>query len=179
MTKPYLIQSNRRSMRLKEYDYSQCGMYFVTLCTYQGECLFGEIVDGHMRLNRLGQIANKCWNDIPHHFSHIELDMFCVMPNHMHAVVNCRGTACRAPTGERFGKPVYGSIPTVIRSYKSVVTKRVNELGRSPGRPIWQSNYYEHIIRNDKSLDEIREYIAHNPARWELDSENEGRATRR
>ncbi|MCP9448402.1 MAG: transposase [Nitrospira sp.] len=82
-----------------------------------------------------------------------------------------RGTACRAPT-EQFGCPVTGSIPTIIRSFKSAVTKQINEQRRTPGVPIWQRNYYEHIIRNDESLNRIREYIANNPLQWALDREN-------
>jgi len=82
-----------------------------------------------------------------------------------------KGTACRAPT-ERFGKPVAGSVPTIIRSYKSAVTKNINELRNTPGVPVWQRNYYERIIRDDRELDGIREYIVNNPAQWDQDTDN-------
>jgi len=87
--------------------------------------------------------------------------------------LNGRGTACRAPTtGEQFGKPVSGSLPTMIRSFKSTVTKQINEMCNTPGAGFWQRNYYEHIIRNDNELNRIREYITHNPVRWDMDREN-------
>ncbi|MCP9448033.1 MAG: hypothetical protein NNA22_10760, partial [Nitrospira sp.] len=118
---------NRRSIRLKGYDYSQAGAYFVTVCTQDRTCLFGDVADGEMRLNDAGGIARQCWFDIPAHFPNASLDEFIVMPNHVHGiiVVDGRGTACRAPT-EQFGRPVTGSIPTIIRSFKSAVTKQIN-----------------------------------------------------
>ena len=165
---------HRHSIRLKGYDYSQAGAYFVTIVTQNRACLFGAVVDGEMRLNETGQIVRRCWLDIPAHFPHAELDEFVVMPNHVHGIiviVDGRGTACRAPT-EQFGRPVTGSIPTVIRSFKSAVTKRINEQRGTPGAHVWQRNYYEHIIRNEESLDRIRQYIANNPLRWAFDREN-------
>jgi REP element-mobilizing transposase RayT len=80
--------------------------------------------------------------------------------------------ACRAPTVERFGQPIAHSLPTVIRSFKPAVSKRINERRDIPGVPVWQRNYYEHIIRNDDELNRIREYITSNPAQWETDAEN-------
>lgn len=172
---PAAPRRNRRSIRLFSYDYSQNGAYFVTVCTQNRECLFGEVVHGEMRLNHAGQIANQCWRNIPTHFPHVDIDEFILMPNHIHGilVIDGRGTACRAPTGEQFGKPVSGSIPTIIRSFKSAATKRVNESHGTPGTKLWQRNYYEHIIRDDDELNRIRQYILDNPAQWETtDREN-------
>ncbi len=87
-------------------------------------------------------------------------------------MIDGRGTACRAPTGEQFGKPVSGSIPTIIRSFKSAATKRVNESHGTPGTKLWQRNYYEHIIRNDDELNRIRQYIIDNPINWDTDRNN-------
>ena len=106
----------------------------------------------------------------------MRLDEFVVMPNHVHGILviadNRRGTACRAPTTvERFGRPVTGSLPTIVRSFKSVSTKRINKVRNTPGIPVWQRNYYEHVIRSEKELDRIRQYIAHNPASWTEDAE--------
>jgi hypothetical protein len=125
---------HRRSIRLKEYDYTQAGAYYITLCTKARQCLFGDVVKGEMRLNSLGYIAFICWQAIPDHFPHVELDVFVIMPNHLHGILLINDTLirarhCRAPTieqnhipkTEKFGKPVSGSIPTVIRSYKSAV----------------------------------------------------------
>ena len=166
----------RRSLRLKDYDYAQAGVYFVTICTKDRVCLFGDLVDGEMQLNAAGRVAERYWLDIPVHFPHTELDAFVVMPNHVHGILVIgdagRGTACRAPTVERFGQPVAGSIPTVVRSFKSAVTKQINLLQGAAGTTVWQRNYYEHIIRDEAALDGIREYIDNNPLQWALDREN-------
>lgn len=165
----------RRSLRLKDYDYSQAGAYFVTVCVQNRECLFGEVVAGEMQLNNAGRMVVRCWQAIPDHFPHVALDVFVVMPNHVHGIIvlmGGRGTACRAPTNEQFGKPVPGSIPTVMRSFKSAATKHINELRHTAGVPVWQRNYYEHIIRDENSMARIREYIINNPLQWALDRDN-------
>ncbi len=131
------------------------------------------IVDGQMHLHAAGREAGQCWLQIPRHFPNVELDEFVVMPNHVHGIlVLSRGAACRAPTVERFGQPVSGSLPTVIRSFKSAVTQRSNALHGTPGASVWQRNYYEHVIRDEASLQGMREYIANNPLQWALDREN-------
>jgi len=167
----------RRSIRLKDYDYCQEGAYFVTICTHSHKCLFGEIVSGATQLNRFGNVVNKCWLEIPHHFPNVEIDTFVVMPNHFHGILvihDCRGTACRAPT-EKFGRPTPRSLPTIIRSFKSAVTKRINALRKTPGARLWQRNYYEHVIRNEDDLNEIRQYILDNPVKWDMDENNPDR----
>ncbi len=134
----------RRSLRLSGYDYSQEGAYFVTICTRDRAPLFDN------EANR--QIAEQCWLSIPDHFPMVQLDEWVVMPNHVHGILTLvddgRGTACRAPTPapERFGQPTPSSLPTIVRSFKSAVTKRVNLLQRTPGAPVWQRNYFEHVI---------------------------------
>ena len=181
----------RRSIRLKEYDYSQPGAYFITICTHQREYLFGEIVDGVMQLNEYGQIAREEWMKTALIRGEIELDEFVIMPNHFHGIIwivdgrgtaRCRGTARRAPTGglgetsadftpthEQFGKPVVGSIPTIVRAFKSAVSRRFNLARCTPGNPVWQRNYWEHIIRDEKDLYNAQAYIMNNPAQWESD----------
>jgi REP element-mobilizing transposase RayT len=150
------------------------GAYFVTICTRERECLFGHVVNGEMRLNDAGEIARRCWEDIPDHFPLAELDAFVIMPNHVHGiiVVPGKGTACRALTSEQFGKPAVGSVPTIVRSYKSSVTRHMNLLRGAPGTPLWLRNYYEHIVRSEAELMAIREYILANPARWDEDENN-------
>ncbi|MBC7263420.1 MAG: transposase [Chloroflexi bacterium] len=177
-------EHRRRSIRLRGYDYSQAGAYFVTICTQNRECLFGTIADGKMVLNPLGEIAAVCWNAIPVHFRDVELDEYVVMPNHIHGIIVIldradyrRGTACRAPTMERFGRPLSGSLATIVRSFKSAATKRINEWRCTPGAVVWQRNYYEHIIRNEREWDAIREYIYLNPTQWDQDIENPERKT--
>lgn len=162
----------RRSTRLRGYDYSLRGAYFVTICSVNRACLFGEIVNGEIRLHQAGFTVQECWEEIPAHFPDVELDEFVVMPNHVHGIIvvsSGKGAACRAPTVERFGRPVPGSIPTVMRSFKSAATKRTNQMCRSPGAKLWQRNYWEHIIRNETELSRLREYVLTNPMRWELD----------
>ncbi len=173
-------QQRRRSIRLHGYDYRQAGAYFVTICTHDRMCLFGQVVGGEMRLNARGRIVEQCWLEIPRHFPHVALDVFVVMPNHVHSIIILNDVGTR-PVGarhavplqrERFGKPVTGSIPTIIRSFKSAATKQINIVRRLPDAPVWQRNYYEHVIRNDEPLNHIREYIITNPLRWALDPEN-------
>ncbi|BAY11239.1 transposase [Calothrix sp. NIES-2098] len=136
-----------------------------------------------MQLNSLGHIAFNCWQTIPEHFPHIELDAFVVMPNHLHGILiitdklavlqNCCALNQHLDSNkEKFGKPVRGSIPTVIRSYKGVVSKRINIIWHTQRQSIWQRNFYEHIGREQKSVDNIREYILNNPQRWADDPEN-------
>lgn len=166
---------HRRSIRLKTYDYTQAGAYFVTVCTQDRACLFGDVVDGEMRLHVAGQIVHDEWTRSANMRPRITLDTFAVMPNHIHGIIVLRdslGTLQRAPTTERFGRPTSDSIPTIIRLFKSVTTKRINELRSTPAAPVWQRNYHEHIIRNEESLTRIRQYIADNPAQWESDREN-------
>ncbi|GMT42253.1 MAG: hypothetical protein IEMM0002_0664 [bacterium] len=184
------MNRNQRSIRIKRYDYSRAGAYFVTICTQNRECLFGDVVDGEMVLNDAGRIVDDEWEKSADIRDEIELDEFVIMPNHFHGVVcihddgrgtarRARGsTARRAPTGERFGKPVPGSLPTIIRSFKSAVTKRINEMHRAPGVTLWQRGFYEHVIRNERELTRVRQYITDNTAKWELDRENPDRIQR-
>ncbi|MBM3155975.1 MAG: transposase [Chloroflexi bacterium] len=165
----------RRSICLKDYDYSQEGAYFVTICMQDKVCVLGEVVNGEMQLNKYGQVVDGCWLEIPRHFQDIGIDAFVVMPNHVHGIAmiidKCRGTACRAPT-EKFGHPTPKSLPTIIRSFKSAVTNRINALRGTPGAPFWQRNYYEHVIRNETDFNDIRQYILDNPIKWDMDEEN-------
>ena len=173
---------HRRSIRLKDYDYSRVGAYFVTVCAKDRSCLFGEIKNGTARLNEYGEIIMKCCHEIPDHFPHVRTDDFIVMPNHIHVIVFIVGARRAVPlqtVGEQFAKPVSESLPTIIRSFKSAVTRSSNIFRNSPGQPAWQRNYYEHIIRDDRELQIIREYIRYNPPKWDEDKENPERTSRK
>jgi len=165
-TDPQFKGHRSNSHHLKEYDYSQPGAYFITIATYKKIELFGYIEEDKIILNSRGNIAFECWNSISTHFSSVEIDEFIVMPNHIHGVIwiinddNRRDTACRVSTEEQFGSPVIGSIPTIVRSFKSAVTKRIHR--KEPQIEVWQSNYYDHIVRNDQDLEKIRTYIKYN-----------------
>jgi REP element-mobilizing transposase RayT len=173
------FKHHRHSFRLKGFDYTQPGMYFITIVAYRRLSIFGEIIGGVVRLNACGEIARAEWINTAAIRGEIELDEFVVMPNHFHAIViirECDGGSVgarrrRAPTIEQFSKPVAGSIPTIVRAYKSAVTSRINQLRGTSGAPVWQRNYWEHIIRNEEELLRIREYIRFNPVAWEMDDE--------
>lgn len=170
------------------YDYTQPGAYFITIIAHQRRCVFGAVVDGEMWLNDAGRIAEQCWQEIPAHFPHVELHACVVMPNHVHGIIWITGNGAvgarhamplpESAVMEQFGKPVSGSIPTIVRSFKSATTKRINEMRGTPGAPLWQRNYYEHIIRNDNSLNRLRQYIITNPVRWAMDTQNPNRTAR-
>ncbi len=169
----------RRSVRLTTYDYSAPGYYFVTICAKNRQNLFGAISNRQMCLNQFGRIVSNCWIEIPEHFKHAQTDEWVVMPDHFHGIVKimdlCRGTACRVPTGrERFGKPVPGSLGTIVRSFKSASTQKINLIRGTPGIQVWQRNYFERVIRNERELFEMRNYIQNNPKTRNIDANNVG-----
>jgi putative transposase len=242
---------HRRSIRLKGYDYTQPGAYFITICAQGRACLFGEIIDGEMHLNEAGQIVVQTWQDLLNHISNVQLDAFVVMPNHVHGIIiitdhaggigagfkparttmgpgsvadsgSTAGpgsvgagsvgagsepaptTTTKAPGSAAGSGPTTGSgpaagsgpttgsgpvgagsepaptaptrsshgLPEIVRQFKTFSARRINELRGTPGTPVWQRNYYEHIIRDEFSLSRIRQYIAENPARWDADWEH-------
>ena len=222
---------HRRSIRLKGYDYSQAGAYFVTVVTQDRACLFGEVANGGMQLNDAGAVIEHWWIGLQRKFSTIETDDYVIMPTHFHGIIVIadvtvgadlrvgphpegahtahegthagvplqgthpvrqgagRGAPMCAPGGAA-GVPVLASrrsperpaVPTVVQWFKTMTTndymRGVKRFGWTPftGR-LWQRNYYEHIIRDDQSLNRIRQYILNNPARWEFDRENPAAAT--
>ena len=167
---------HRRSLKLKNYNYSQAGYYFVTICCYQRQCLFGEIIDGVMQLNQYGLIIEKEWLRSSLVRQEIELDKYVVMPNHFHGIViiNSVGANGRSPLPQPSNQSIIPSmkpksLSSLMSGFKSSVTKNINLIRNTPGTPIWQRNYYEHIIRNETALNKIREYIINNPLSWEND----------
>ncbi len=165
---------HRRSFRLQEYDYSH-GTYFVTICTANRKSWLGSVVNGAMVLSDPGLIITEEWQKTPTLRPYVKLDQFVVMPNHFHGILiiyENRGTARHAPTKQQFGKPFSGLLPTIIRAFKSAATKRINEMQGTPGAAVCQRSFYEHVIRDEASLNRIREYILNNPKRWEFDRDN-------
>jgi REP element-mobilizing transposase RayT len=165
---------SRKATRLPGYDYSQAGGYFVTLCVEARQCIFGTVEDGEMRLNPLGRMIHEVWGGLASHYSLIAMDEFIVMPDHLHGIVFL--------TGDETGKRPDGAIdlPTLIRNFKNF-TVREQRKGVQQERwtavplGLWQRDYHDHVIRNERDLAAIREYIASNPMRWHL--EREYRAT--
>lgn len=168
------LSHHRRSIRLKGYDYTQAGAYFVTLVTHRRLCLFGEVVKEEMKLNVCGEIARVCWREIPAHFPNVILDTFVIMPNHLHGIILIctEQHASPTPAQPRPCGPAPRSIATIVGSYKSAVTRRINGLPHAPASPLWQRNYYEHILRNQDEWASASAYIENNPAQWPTDPEN-------
>ena len=187
---------HRRSIRLKGYDYSQEGMYFVTIClrAVVGAGLkpaltkptavttFGKIMDGEMVLNEYGQIVQMVWGELPQHYNNIQLDEFVIMPNHIHGIIvitddddtTIVGAGLKpAPTKPAPTKPATTTakhgLPEIVRALKTFSARKINELRNTRGEKLWQRNYWEHIIRNEQSYQRIANYIINNPMNWQND----------
>ena len=200
---------NRRSIRFKGYDYTQAGLYFITICCQNRACLFGEIENGKMMLNDAGAIANDCWLNIPNHFPNAILHEYVIMPNHVHGIIELVGANNHSPVSELHSPetvganqyspktalhspetnqhspknvPVIGdnraknvsplrspskTVGSVVRGFKIGVTKWMRQ--NTDTFYIWQRNYWEHIIRDDISYENISQYIINNPTKWNND----------
>ena len=176
-------QHSRRSIRLSGYDYAQSGAYFVTVCTQKRACLFGSITNSEMQLNEAGRIVQAVWLELPVRFPQVGVDSLIVMPNHIHGIILV-GAQFIAPSNSRSGivegpaRDVIGRASTVgeiIRAYKAISTREIRRTVKADFR--WQRNYYEHIVRNEESLNRIREYIVNNPSQWDVDRENQAAIT--
>jgi REP element-mobilizing transposase RayT len=182
---------HRRSIRLQGYDYSRAGAYYITIVVQGRGHLFGEVVNWEMKLNRYGKIVLQAWLDLPKHYPHVELGAFCIMPNHAHGIIILHddnvGAGLRpAPTAAAAGREhadIHDEtrpyrrkrhpLSEIVRAFKSFSAKRINALRKMPGIPVWQRNYYEHIIRNEQDYQAKHDYILSNPANWEEDDENQ------
>jgi putative transposase len=181
---------HRRSIRLAGYDYAQAGAYFVTICTNKREFLFGEMVDGAVLLNELGAIAVDEWLRTATVRHRVSLDAFVVMPNHLHGIILITNDDLHTPIirrGDPPGRPYKpnrargprpGSIGAIVGQFKAAATRRINAVRGTPVGPVWQRNYFDHIIRDEAELNEIRQYITDNPAAWETDENNPRRHLR-
>jgi REP element-mobilizing transposase RayT len=181
---------HRRSIRLKGYNYAQPGAYFITICTYQRQCWFGDIRDGKMYLNQIGKIVAQEWIRSCQIRPSLQLDEWVIMPNHFHGIViitdtNTNGNPVGAhrcaplptPKNQPLNQSVIPqrqsrSLSSFIAGFKSAVTIRINAIRQTSNPPIWQRNYYESIVRDPDSLNPVREYIINNPKMWTDDPEN-------
>ena len=182
---------HRNSIRLRGYDYSKRGLYCVTICTYGRRPLFGEIINGEMRLNDFGQIAENEWVTTPEHRPYVVLHEFVVMPNHFHGIIEIASTDLAAKLNTHTSNaikqplraneciesgdvrntftdisPKSGTLPVIVRAYKSAVSKYIH---KSKNIPVWQRNYFENIIRSNQDYIRIAKYIINNPQKWEKD----------
>ncbi len=163
---------HRKSIRLKHYNYSQNGAYFITLCAKNRQCLFGEIINNKITLNDLGNIVREEWKKSFQIRYELEIDEFVIMPNHFHGIVfitrkseqgyNYKSNSDQGPKNK--------SISSLVAGFKSSVTSKINALQKQTSESVWQRNYHEHVIRNEKSLQRIREYTINNPLTWKEDS---------
>ena len=160
---------SRKPTRLASFNYANSGGYFITLVTHERINLFGKIVDGEMVANVIGQIVCEEWVRSAEIRNDIELDSWCIMPNHFHAIVLMKESFSPSPGLSCRRSP--HSLGSIVAGFKASVTRRVNGINGSQGFPVWQRNYYDHVIRDDEDLNRIREYIINNPAKWELDKE--------
>ena len=168
---------HRHSIRLPGYDYTAAGAYFITICTQDRACLFGQVVDGEMRLSNIGKIAQAQWEQIPARFENIEIGPNIVMPDHMHGILIVRAGLAPASgqpqgPGQPQGLPLPKAVGDIVGAYKSLVVNECLKVFKSQNRflgKVWQRNYYEHIIRDEQSYENIAAYILNNPRQWEAD----------
>ena len=175
------------STRLKDYDYSLNGAYFVTLCTKNSMHLFGSIVDQKLIPNRQAEVVTECWLDLPAHYTNCVLDKFIIMPNHVHGIIIIDNEIAETglkpdkvvvvetglkpvSTAGRVAKPY--PLSEIIRGFKTFSARRINEYQNTRGKAFWQSRFFDHIIRNREELKRIRQYIIENPLKWELEKNN-------
>jgi REP element-mobilizing transposase RayT len=187
---PVKRRYNRRSIRLKGYDYTQVGYYFITICTWHRKFLFGDVKDAHMVLNVFGRVVEYQWRRLPYHFKNMELDVFQIMPDHFHGIIHITGAkhskrnddfetekhisnaSPRQPDASP-GRPkgtIPGSVGAIVQNFQSVASRKINRIRKTPGAPVWQRNYYERIVRDEYALSRIRKYIIENPIKWDLSS---------
>ncbi|NEP14968.1 MAG: transposase [Symploca sp. SIO2C1] len=152
---------SRRSIHLPEYDYTQPGAYFITTCSWQRQCLFGDINHGQMKLSRYGETVKFNWFNLTRVYPYVNLDAFVLMPNHLHGII--------VLTEQAIATRKHHGLPEVVRGLKTFSARRINQLRNNRGVPVWQRGYYEKVIRNEQSLQNIREYIINNPLGWEKD----------
>lgn len=160
---------NRRSIRLPNYDYSSQGLYFITTCIFNRECILARMSEGKIVLSKEGQIVTQVWEALPDRFETLSLGEFVVMPNHIHAILAIQPEVRAQQAAPLQKRPTLGVILRAFKSQSAVFSNR--ETGTT-GRAFWQRNYYEHLIRTPEELLRIREYIINNPFNWARDKEN-------
>lgn len=164
----------RRNLRLRNFDYSRRGGYFITICSHQKRCIFGNIQNSFVQLSAIGEIVNNNWLQIPKHTPRVEIGTFVVMPNHIHGILYIIDEEFGIePTSIPRTKQKSPNIGAILGWFKMSVTRDVRIT--MPGVEVWQRNYYDHILRNEVDEQRIMEYIQMNPLRWANDEENPGR----
>jgi putative transposase len=185
---------HRRSIRLKGYDYTQPGAYFVAIVAWGRQEIFGQIRDRNMALSPIGQVVMRTWQGLPRYFPNVVLGEFCVMPSHVHGIIQLVepdwrwGGSITTPVsepdpimnkrgqepagGETRPYPMRHGLPEIVRAFKSYSARQINYLRHTAGSPVWQRNYYERVVRNEEELRQMADYISNNPLGWDTDDEN-------
>jgi REP element-mobilizing transposase RayT len=153
-----LSRPQRKSLRLKAFDYSNEGYYFVTICTHHKEHILARVWDGKSKETKAGEIVQLCWERLDISFPTLKQDAFIVMPNHIHAILNLTVTGVH-------------SLSTIIQNLKSISSRRINNIRKTPGEAVWQRNFFERVIRTERELNLTRLYIKLNPMLWDLNKE--------
>lgn len=174
------MDKKRKSIRLRDYDYTSPGAYLVTVCTRGHDCLFGSVIDGRMKLNVAGRVVQSVWDELPDHYSNVETDAFVIMPNHIHGIIvlvdgidrpDCPVGAGFKPAPASVRLPVHTKrhgLPEIMRGLKTFSARNINTVRGTPGIPVWQRGYHEHVIRKTEDINRVRDYIMNNPLRWSL-----------
>lgn len=178
-----MLLRQRKQNRLRQFNYSSSGYYFVTICTKNREEYFGNVVDGKMVLNEYGQIASQIWLNIPKYYGNVLLDEYTIMPNHVHGIIVITktqsnisdvGTIHELSLRKKITLRRNMLIPKIIGRFKMNTAKLINKKRGTVNRPIWQRSFYDHIICNEYELNIVREYIRNNPRNWKEDDNNLG-----
>jgi putative transposase len=150
-------KKHRVRLRLKDYDYSQTGVYFITICTKNRKALIDNVEDR--------EIILRCWQDLPGHYNNLILDEFIIMPDHVHGIIIIDNDPFNKDNkaGESLRSIHTKSLFEIVRAFKSFSSRQINLSHKTPGRQIWQRGYYEHVVRDEKELNQIRRYIKNNP----------------
>ncbi len=163
---------HRRSIRLPGYDYRTPGAYFITICSWQRECLFGEVINDKMQLSPYGKTVLFNWSILPKRYQNVALDNFIVMPNHVHGIIVLKDSPeINYTESDKLAlrKSKIHPLSEIVRGLKTFSARRINQMRYLTGVSVWQRGYYEHIIRNEESLGAIRQYIINNPLLWGKD----------
>jgi len=166
-------QPGRRSVRIQGHDYRSAGAYYVTICTFARSSILGRVIhrpngEAHVTLSALGKVVDTCWRAIPDHWPHVQLDRYVIMPNHLHGIIVIYPSSetTHEPVAEGFGRPVSGSLPTIVRSFKAACTREGRRQLGDPNLRLWQRGYHERVIWNDDQWDQVRGYVDTNPSNW-------------
>jgi len=161
----------RKLNRLPDYNYSQNGWYFVTVCTKNKVVYLGDIKNKQMILNKYGKIVEKYWLQIPNYYEDVKLDLWVVMPNHIHGIIVVENDMLRTEQCSVLTEKRYGLLSKIIKSFKEACVKDIHKQFNN-FEFAWQRSFYDHVIRDERSLDQIREYVQNNPLKWDLDENN-------